>query len=237
MYDRPPFNDKRVRQALNYAVNRQAIVDRLLQGYGKPMGQFSPTGTVVYNPDVPPYPYDPPRARALLREAGIDGLKLTIEAPIGIVPQASEVCQVVAQNLVQVGVTAAIKLDEYPVFAKRQNDFAGHQADLGDIFLMYYKAGPTAAYTVSEMTNTAQGWDWSHYANPRVDALWKAWQSEFDAAKRKSYLMEIEKLGHDDAAWLFLYEPQSLWAIGNRLTWTPRNDDMIHAEDLAPRSA
>jgi peptide/nickel transport system substrate-binding protein len=237
MYDRPPFNDLRVRQALNHAVNKQAIVDRLLQGYGKPMGQFSPTGTVVYNPDVAPYPCDPQRAQALLKEAGIDGLNLTIEAPIGIVPQASEVCQVIAQNLGQAGITATIKLDEYPVFAKRQNDFAGHQGELGDVFLMYYKAGPTAAYTVSEMTNTAQGWDWNHYANPRVDQLWKAWQSEFDVAKQKSYLMEIEKLGHDDAPWLFLYEPQSLWAIGNRLTWAPRNDDMIHAEDLVPRSA
>jgi peptide/nickel transport system substrate-binding protein len=237
MYDRPPFNDVRVRQALNCAINKQGIVDRLLQGYGKPMGQFSPTGTMNYNPEVLPYPYDPARARALLKEAGVDGLKLSIEAPIGIVPQASEVCQVIAQNLAQVGVTATIKLDEYPVFAQRQNDFAGHQAALGDIFLMYYKAGPTAAYTVSELTNTAQGWDWNHYADARVDELWKLWQGEFDAAKSKSYLMEIEKLGHDDAAWLFLYEPQSLWAIGNRLTWAPRNDDMIHAEDLVPRSA
>ncbi|MEJ1977920.1 MAG: ABC transporter substrate-binding protein [Acetobacteraceae bacterium] len=72
-YDRPPFNDVRVRQALNYGVNRQAIVDRLLQGWGKPMGQFSPTGTVAYNPAIEPFPYDPAKAKALLKEAGWTG--------------------------------------------------------------------------------------------------------------------------------------------------------------------
>ena len=237
IYDRPPFDDLRVRQALNYAVNRQAIVDRLLLGYGKPMGQFSPTGTVLYNPDIPPFPYDPGKARELLKQANISGLKMTVEAPIGIVPQASELCQVIAQNLGQVGIEAHVQLDEYPVFSKRLYDFPAHQKELGDIFLMYYKAGPTAAYTVSEMTNSTHGWDWSHYLNPKVDALWKQWESEFDETKRKSYLMQIEQIGRDDVPWLFLHEPQSIWGVANRLSWTPRNDDMIHAEDLTPRQA
>lgn len=237
IYDRPPFNDLRVRQALNYAVNRQAIVDRLLLGYGKPMGQFSPTGTVSYNPDIAPFPYDPDKARALLKEAGISGLKMTLEAPIGIVPQASELCQVIARNLGQVGIEVRVQLDEYPVFAKRLYDFPERQKELGDVFLMYYKAGPTAAYTVSEMTDSAQGWDWSHYLNPKVDALWQQWQAEFDENRRKSYLMQIEQIGRDDVPWLFLHEPQSLWGVANRLSWTPRNDDMIHAEDLSLRPA
>jgi peptide/nickel transport system substrate-binding protein len=236
IYDRPPFNDLRVRQALNYAVNRQAIVDRLLQGYGKPMGQFEPTGTAGYNPALPPYPYDPAKARALLKEAGIDGLKMTLEAPIGIVPQAAEVCQVIAQNLGAVGIGVQVKLDEYPVFSKRLYDFP-KQAELGDVFLMYYKAGPTAEYVVNEMTNSTMGWDWSHYKNPEVDALWVKWRGEFDASKRKAILAEIEEKGRADAPWLYLYEPQSLWAIGKRFTWVPRNDDMIHVEDLSLRSA
>ncbi len=237
IYDRPPFNDVRVRQALNYAVNRQAIVDRLLQGYGKPMGQFCPTGTVGYDTATAPFPYDPAKAKALLKEAGIDGLKMSLEAPIGIVPQAAEVCQVIAQNLGQVGVTVQVKLDEYPVFSGRLYDFAHNQADLGDIFLMYYKAGPTAEYVVNEMTGSNMGWDWSHYKNPAVDALWTQWQSEFDADKRKAILTQIEQIGRADAPWLYLYEPQTIWAVGKRFVWVPRNDDMIHVEDFTLRSA
>ena len=236
MYDRPPFNDLRVRQALNYAVNRQAIVDRLLQGYGKPMGQFCPTGTMGYNEALAPFPYDPAKARALLKEAGIDGLKMSVEAPIGIVPQAAEICQVIAQNLSQVGVTVQVKLDEYPVFSQRLYDFP-KQADLGDVFLMYYKAGPTAEYVVNEMTDPSQGWDWSHYNNPAVDALWAKWRSEFDNEKRKAYIDQIEEIGRADAPWLYLYEPQTIWGIGKRFTWVPRNDDMIHVEDFSLTSA
>jgi peptide/nickel transport system substrate-binding protein len=236
MYDRPPFDDLRVRQAINYAVNRQAIVDRLLHGYGKAMGQFCPTGTEAYNASVPAFPYDPAKARALLKEAGISGLKMTLEAPIGIVPQASEICQVIAQNLGQVGITVQVRLDEYPIFQKRLYDFDNHHKDLGDIFLMYYKAGPTASYVVDEMTDSGKGWDWSHYKNPKIDALWKQWEADFDADRRKTYLMQIEQIGHDDAPWLFLHEPQSIWAVSKRLSWTPRNDDMIHAEDLSTRA-
>lgn len=237
IYDRPPFNDLRVRQALNYGVNRQAIVDRLLQGWGKPMGQFCPTGTSGYDPSIAPFPFDPAKARALLKDAGLDGLKMTIEAPTGIIPQSAEVCQAIAQNLGQIGVTVQVRLDEYPVFSKRLYDFSRRQAELGDIFLMYYKAGPTADYVVSEMTDSRQGWDWSHYLSPKIDALWSQWQAEFDAGKRKALLQEIAQTGRADVPWLFLYEPQSIWAIGKRLSWTPRNDDMIHVEDLSLNAA
>jgi peptide/nickel transport system substrate-binding protein len=123
------------------------------------------------------------------------------------------------------------------VFSRRLYDFAAHQSELGDVFLMYYKAGPTASYVVDEMSDSSKGWDWSHYQNPQVDILWKQWEADFDVDRRKSYLMEIERIGREDAPWLFLFEPQSIWAIVNRLSWTPRNDDMIHVEDMATRSA
>jgi peptide/nickel transport system substrate-binding protein len=192
---------------------------------------------VGYDPTTAPFPYDPGKARALLKDAGIDGLKMSLEAPIGIVPQAAEVCQVIAQNLGQVGVTVQVKLDEYPVFSGRLFDFDHKQAELGDIFLMYYKAGPTAEYVVDEMTGSTMGWDWSHYKNPAVDALWSKYQTEFDADKRKTYLTQIEQIGRADAPWLYLYEPQTIWAIGKRFVWVPRNDDMIHVEDFTLRSA
>ncbi len=163
---------------------------------------------------------------------------MTIEAPSGIIPQSAAICQAIAQNLDQIGVKVTVKLDEYPIFQKNLYDFPKHQAELGDIFLMFYKAGPTAPYTISELTNTKEGWDWSHYNNPKVDALWeRSGRGEFDDDKRHAILMQIEQIGRDDVPWLFLYEPQSIWAVSKRLSWTPRNDDMIHVEDLSLRSA
>ncbi|MDN2566931.1 ABC transporter substrate-binding protein, partial [Aquibium sp. A9E412] len=85
--DRPELQDVRVRHAINYAVNKQAIVDRLLRGYGRVMGQPCPPDTSCWNPDIEPYAYDPEKAKALLEEAGATGMSLEINFPTGVVPQ------------------------------------------------------------------------------------------------------------------------------------------------------
>lgn len=102
-----PLSDVRVRQALNYGVDKQAIADVLYQGVVSPVGQGSIPGTVGYNPDIKPYPYDPDRARALLAEAGYaDGLTLNAEVEIG---QAQNMYLKAAQDLAKVGVTLNVR--------------------------------------------------------------------------------------------------------------------------------
>ncbi|MDN2568619.1 ABC transporter substrate-binding protein, partial [Aquibium sp. A9E412] len=85
--DRPELQDVRVRHAINYAVNKQAIVDRLLRGYGRVMGQPCPSDSSCGNPQIEPYSYDPEKAKALLEEAGATGMSLEINFPTGVVPQ------------------------------------------------------------------------------------------------------------------------------------------------------
>ena len=76
----PPFADRRVRQAVNYALNKEAMVNDLLLGMAKPSGQPAVPTTFGYNPDVKPYPYDPAKARQLLAEAGYpNGLSILME--------------------------------------------------------------------------------------------------------------------------------------------------------------
>lgn len=102
-----PLADVRVRQALNYGVDKQAIADVLYQGVVSPVGQGSIPGTVGYNPDIKPYPYDPDRARALLAEAGYaEGLTLNAEVEFG---QAQNMYLKAAQDLAKIGVTLNVR--------------------------------------------------------------------------------------------------------------------------------
>jgi peptide/nickel transport system substrate-binding protein len=109
-----PLKDKRVRQALNYAVNRQQIADVIGHGRVDAASQGAVTGVVGYNPDLEPYPYDPDKAKALLIAAGhADGFRLRIEVITGFVVSDSLVYQSAAQDLAAIGVDVDLQVIPY----------------------------------------------------------------------------------------------------------------------------
>ena len=104
-----PVHDIRVRQALNYAVNKEAIADVLLSGYTRPATQGAVRSLFGYNPELETYPYDPDKARKLLEEAGYeDGFRLDVEVIIGSNASDSAIYQLIASNLADVGVEMRI---------------------------------------------------------------------------------------------------------------------------------
>lgn len=105
-----PLQDQRVRQALNYAVDKQAIADLILGGWVDVASQGAVPGISGYNPDLKPYPYDPERARSMLKEAGYtDGFNLEIEFVATLTPLDPVWFQQVAQDLNKVGVRASVR--------------------------------------------------------------------------------------------------------------------------------
>ncbi len=233
--DRPQLQDKRVRQAINYAVNKQAIVDRLLQGYGRAMGQPCSADTSCFDPTLKPYPHDPEKARALLKEAGVQNLSLKLHFPTGVVPGGAELAQAIAADLAKVGIKTELIQDEWKVFAGKLFDFKKNQADLGDIFLMYYKAGPTIELVLSTVLVSGRNWNWTHYSNPKVDAAWDKAEQTVDVAQRTAMFKEMSSIVRDEAPWLFLYEPLPLYGVSNRLNWKVRSDEFIYVEDMSLR--
>lgn len=112
-----PLKDIRVRQALNYAVDKQAIADALLLGMTIPGGQPAGTKTFGHNPEIEPYPYDPDKARALLAEAGYpNGFDLTFAVMVERVPGDSAIYQTVANYLNQVGVRLELQAVSFPTW-------------------------------------------------------------------------------------------------------------------------
>jgi peptide/nickel transport system substrate-binding protein len=167
--DRNPLRDRRVRQALSLAINREGIVERLLAGQGRPAEQFAPPAVVGRAPGMPPLPLDPARARRLLAEAGYpEGFRLTIHGPNGWFPGDAEVLQAIAQGFTRIGVETAVEtLPTATFFTRATNrDFA--------LFMTTY-ASNVAALTLQQVVATrnpaaAMGpFNRQHYSNPAVD--------------------------------------------------------------------
>lgn len=104
-----PLKDVRVQRALNYAVNKEAMIASFLDGATKPASQFSHEGAFGFDPTLKPYPYDPERARALLKEAGVaDGFAFTVLLDTATAGYA-ETYQQIAQDLAHVGVHMSVR--------------------------------------------------------------------------------------------------------------------------------
>jgi peptide/nickel transport system substrate-binding protein len=115
----PPLNDIRVRKALNYAVDRNAIRGSILSKDAIPASQLNLPNIFGYNPDLKPWPYDPPKAKQLLDEARKDGVpvdkEILLVARIGLYPNNQEVCEALASMYKAVGLNVKVKMVETAV--------------------------------------------------------------------------------------------------------------------------
>lgn len=107
-----PFDDKRVRQAVMYAIDRQAVIDTAWNGYGTKVGGPVPTTDPYYEDLNDVYPHDPAKAKALLKDAGVENLNITFTVPTR--PYATAVSEIVVSQLADVGINAKIESAEFP---------------------------------------------------------------------------------------------------------------------------
>ena len=202
--EKKPFTDRRVRQAFNHAVNKDAIVRDILKGTGIPaVGPLLP-GTWAFEPNVHKYPYNPGLARKLLAEAGYpNGLEVDFWVPeSGSGMQAPvEMSTVIQANLAAVGVKVPLKTFEWGSYlGKVRSDapamFAlswflkSEDPDLSMYPLFFSKNQP--------LPNR------SNYNNPEVDQLLVQARQLTDRAKRAELYRKAQRLIVEDAPWLFV---------------------------------
>jgi peptide/nickel transport system substrate-binding protein len=210
--DRNPLRDRRVRQALSLAINREGIVERLLAGQGRPAEQFAPPAVVGRAPGMPPLPLDPARARRLLAEAGYpEGFRLTIHGPNGWFPGDAEVLQAIAQGFTRIGVETAVEtLPTATFFTRATNrDFA--------LFMTTY-ASNVAALTLQQVVATrnpaaAMGpFNRQHYSNPAVDGPLTEALRTMDKERRDALTAEAMRAAIEDGAVIPVFYLKNNWA-------------------------
>jgi peptide/nickel transport system substrate-binding protein len=203
-----PFADKRVRQAANYAINKEAIVNDVLEGTATvAAGPTPPAFAWAYNEALDPYPYDPEKARALIAEAGVEGATLTFfvteggsgmldPIPMGTAIQA---------DLEAVGFDVKIETYEWNTFLGEVNPGLEGKADMAEMAWMTNDPD-TLPYLAlrSEAWPDKGGFNSGYYANPKVDELLEAARTATDQDERARLYREMQTIVQEDAPWVFV---------------------------------
>lgn len=208
-----PFDDLRVRQAINHAIDKQSIIDNILGGMATaPVGVES---IVISNAatDLEPYEYNPEKAKKLLAEAGYpDGFKTTIHTPEGRYAMDRQISEVVQAQLLEVGIDSEIIILDWGAYQE-----ATTGGETTNLFLLG-KGSPTGdPYMTQQLSfTTGAGMNNSFYSNPTFDRLVDKIRVEVDQDKRADMLYEAQKIIHEDAVYAVLYyETQTMATRSN----------------------
>jgi peptide/nickel transport system substrate-binding protein len=202
--EKKPFTDKRVRQALNHAVNKDAIVRDILKGTGVPaVGPLLP-GTWAAEPGVKKYPYDPATAKRLLAEAGYpNGFEVELWVPESGSGMQSpvEMSTVIQSNLAAVGVKAPLKTFEWGSYLGKLRSDAPAMFALS--WFLKSEDPDLSLYPLFFSKNTPLP-NRSNYANPDVDQLLVQARQLADRTKRAELYRRAQQIIVDDAPWVFV---------------------------------
>lgn len=235
--ERNPLSDVRVRRALNVAINRPALADRLMQGTVNAASQMMPEGTFGYDPAIPMPAYDPEGAKKLLAEAGHpQGFNLTFHIPVDRYVSGSEVAQAVAQMWTRIGVRTTIEPLTWTLYQSRVN-----KAEFAMTMIAWGNGTAESSYGILNILATqdaARGQgvsNWGHYASPVVDRALDQAISTFDDAKREAILRGAARQVEADVAILPLFHYQNIWAARRGLVVRPQSSDRTLATMVRPQ--
>jgi peptide/nickel transport system substrate-binding protein len=206
-----PLKDLRVRQAMSLAINREAIVDRLMGGMATVANQFAPSYQEGADPNMPILEYDPEKAKALLIEAGYsDGFALNLNAPNDRYVNGTRVAQAIAQYWSRLGLQVTLKAEPWSVFRKGRSgrEFGVFMYGWG------HPQGPAqmtsyAFPTTNKDLNLGTS-NYSNYHSDALDAVMAKWAVETDTAKSYAYAQEGARIIVADLPGIPLYYQHSL---------------------------
>ena len=219
----PFFRDRRVRQAIAYAVDKKALIDGVLLGLGQEAtGPYKP-GTWAYNPNVRKYPHDPARAKALLAEAGWkekDGVLVKDGQPFEFTvltnagnDARAKTAAILQQNLAGVGIRMKIRTVEWAAFI---NEFIDKRKF--DAVILGWNITPDPdQFDIWHSSKTGPK-ELNHigFANSEVDRLLDEGRGTFDLEKRKKAYFRIQEILAEEQPYVFLYVPETLPVVHNR---------------------
>jgi len=223
---RPPFDDPRIRLALNYAVDMKPVVDHVLGGQGRVLPSILLPNAFAYNPSLRPYEYNIDKAKKLLNDAGYPKeLSIKIYCPAATQPFANAI----ALFLTKVGVNYTIHVvqpgSSFDIVANRSKwhlfvtSWGNSTLDPVGILVPKFKSGGRGNY--------------SGYSNQRVDQLLSLADGTLDIKKRESYYKEVQGIIHKDVPIIFGYAAEEIYALGQWVkNFTPSSSGMMSMRDV-----
>jgi len=222
----PMFQDKRVRQAIYHAIDKQSIIMGVQYGMGRPCWGPIPPESWAYNPNIKKYPYNPDQAKELFKQAGwidtnADGVLDKNNQPFEFTmlsPQNEAVQQIVTiiqQQLKKIGVSMKIKVVEWSVYlntfvAKRDFDMCVTRGGLGVL-----APDLTFEYHSSQIHDTE--YNWATYINPELDRLIENALRTFDLEEREEYFFKAQEMLSEDLPVIYLFLRDSMLATNKRI--------------------
>lgn len=232
---RNPLTDRRVRQAMDHALNRAGIAERAMEGGAVPAAQFMPAGFDGYVPDIQPATYDPALARHLLAEAGYpNGFALVLHCMNDRFAGDAQTCQATAQMFTAIGIRTKVEAMPSSVFFRRVRG-SNDQSELSAWMLGYGTASGQATSALSTNLQTrdpVSGRGASNdgqYSNPVLDKLLDQATQTFDPAARADLVRQASRLIADDAPVLPVFHMKAAWGLRRDLAMPPRGDGYTYA--------
>ena len=224
----PPWNNKKLRQAVAYAIDREAIVKSVFQGRAEALhGPIGP-GQYAYSADIKPkYRYDPEKAKALVKEAGFpNGVDVNLFASADRYVNDRQSSEAIAAMLTQVGIRTHLHILDYsiewPNVRKGVVPFyyqgRGSVIDPSPMLEQYFQSGVTPRIGFSD---------------PKLDEILQAERREFDPARRKALLLQVFDRIQEDVPAVFLWRIDALYGISNKVKFKPHSDERIFGTDIA----
>jgi peptide/nickel transport system substrate-binding protein len=200
-----PFKDKRVRQAINYAIDKQALVDQVLQGTATVADTIVPAAFEwAHNDKIQPYPHDPARARELLREAGAEKAEVTFLVAEGGSGMLSPVPMATAiqADLAKVGMKANIQTYEWNTYLGLVNQGLAGKAGMAEMAWMTNDPDTLPYLTLrTEALPEKGGFNSGYNSSPEVDALLQEARQSTDQNARARLYRQVQEIVHEEAPW------------------------------------
>ncbi|WP_240722395.1 ABC transporter substrate-binding protein [Poseidonocella sp. HB161398] len=227
--ENPVVSDPKVREAMNIAIDREALAEALFAGLAEPAhGQLVNPKSFGFNPEIRAYDYDPDRAKALIEEAGATGKTVTLVGEAGRWLKDRELIEAVGAYWQEAGLNVEIHIEEFGEYLNQLFD-KDHRPD--SIFVVNSDELLDADRPLTAAME--YGASYASNADEEMAAQIQAARAETDVEARKALYAEITRKGHDLSYLVPLLNQEDIYAMSDRLSWTPRIDAKLLVKEMS----
>ncbi|MHB8618869.1 MAG: ABC transporter substrate-binding protein [Chloroflexota bacterium] len=224
-----PFDSTKVRQAANYAVNKQAIIKGVMRGAGYQLPAVLRPRMLGYDASLAPYPFDPAHAKALLSEAGAGDLTVELGSSNGRYQNDKLVSEAVAEQLNNVGFKAKVTTSDWSTYVQ---NIIGHKLQ----FFLIAETSPLSEIALPQTLLPKEAL-YQNYKNTKAQSLITQAGHTLDSTTRAALYKQANQLLHTDPPWLFLFAQEDAYGVAKRVSgFKPRTDSLIWINDLGLNS-